>query len=212
VPLAAAVKKASGIAVEAVGMIVSPHQAEAIIAGNRADFVALARGFLGDPRWGWHAAAALGAKAISPAVASGASSTLAGCGAGTCPTARGIKQQGVAWRNGCADPTISGRRAVGAAAARSKRPRRRARARPPRCRARYAFEANEFELMGADRLENCPGGASENRAAWWTSHIAGIRAGYDHRPIVRQADFAFECRQASSIKGRKLADAAASGS
>ena len=31
VPLAAAVKKASGIAVQAVGMIVSPHQAEAII-------------------------------------------------------------------------------------------------------------------------------------------------------------------------------------
>ena len=42
-PLAAAVKKASGIAVQAVGMIVSPHQAEKIIADGRADFVALAR-------------------------------------------------------------------------------------------------------------------------------------------------------------------------
>jgi 2,4-dienoyl-CoA reductase-like NADH-dependent reductase (Old Yellow Enzyme family) len=66
VPLAAAVKKASGIAVQAVGMIVSPHQAEAIIADGQADFVALARGFLDDPRWGWHAAAALGADAVYP--------------------------------------------------------------------------------------------------------------------------------------------------
>jgi 2,4-dienoyl-CoA reductase-like NADH-dependent reductase (Old Yellow Enzyme family) len=64
--LAAAVKRASGIAVQAVGMIVSPHQAEAIIAGGQTDFVALARGFLDDPRWGWHAAAALGADAVYP--------------------------------------------------------------------------------------------------------------------------------------------------
>jgi len=47
-------------------MIVSPHQAEAIVAGGQADFVALARGFLDDPRWGWHAAAALGADAVYP--------------------------------------------------------------------------------------------------------------------------------------------------
>jgi 2,4-dienoyl-CoA reductase-like NADH-dependent reductase (Old Yellow Enzyme family) len=66
VPLAAAVKKASGIAVQAVGMIVGPHQVESIIAGNQADLVALARGFLDDPRWGWHAAAALGADAVYP--------------------------------------------------------------------------------------------------------------------------------------------------
>ena len=45
VPLAAAVKKASGIAVQAVGMIVDPHQAEAIVADGHADCVALARGF-----------------------------------------------------------------------------------------------------------------------------------------------------------------------
>jgi 2,4-dienoyl-CoA reductase-like NADH-dependent reductase (Old Yellow Enzyme family) len=50
VPLAAAVKKASGIAVQAVGMIVDPHQAEAIVADGHADCVALARGFLDDPR------------------------------------------------------------------------------------------------------------------------------------------------------------------
>jgi 2,4-dienoyl-CoA reductase-like NADH-dependent reductase (Old Yellow Enzyme family) len=51
VPLAAAVKKASGIAVLAVGMIVDPHQAEAIVAEGHADCVALARAFLDDPRW-----------------------------------------------------------------------------------------------------------------------------------------------------------------
>jgi 2,4-dienoyl-CoA reductase-like NADH-dependent reductase (Old Yellow Enzyme family) len=66
VPLAGAVKKASGIPVQAVGMILSAHQAEAIIAGGQADFVALARGFLDDPRWAWHAAAALGADAVYP--------------------------------------------------------------------------------------------------------------------------------------------------
>ena len=66
VPLAAAVKKASGIAVQAVGMIVDPHQAEAVVADGHADCVALARAFLDDPRWAWHAAAALGADAAYP--------------------------------------------------------------------------------------------------------------------------------------------------
>ena len=66
VPLAAAVKKASGITVQAVGMIVDPHHAEAILADGHADCVALARGFLDDPRWAWHAAAALGADAVYP--------------------------------------------------------------------------------------------------------------------------------------------------
>jgi 2,4-dienoyl-CoA reductase-like NADH-dependent reductase (Old Yellow Enzyme family) len=66
VPFAAAVKKASGIAVQAVGMIVDPHQAEAIVADGHADCVALARAFLDDPRWAWHAAAALGADIVYP--------------------------------------------------------------------------------------------------------------------------------------------------
>jgi 2,4-dienoyl-CoA reductase-like NADH-dependent reductase (Old Yellow Enzyme family) len=66
VPFAAAVRRASGIVVQAVGMIVTPYQAEAIIADGEADFVALARGFLDDPRWGWHAAAMLGADAVYP--------------------------------------------------------------------------------------------------------------------------------------------------
>ena len=66
VPLAAAVKKASGIVVQAVGLIVDPHQAEAIVGEGHADCVALARAFLDDPRWVWHAAAALGADAFYP--------------------------------------------------------------------------------------------------------------------------------------------------
>jgi 2,4-dienoyl-CoA reductase-like NADH-dependent reductase (Old Yellow Enzyme family) len=66
VPLAAAVKKASGIAVQAVGMIVDPRQAEAIVTDGHADFVALGRAFLDDPRWAWHAGDALGADAVYP--------------------------------------------------------------------------------------------------------------------------------------------------
>ena len=50
-PFAAAVKMASGIAVQAVGMIVDPHQAEAIVD---------------DPRWAWHAADMLGADVEYP--------------------------------------------------------------------------------------------------------------------------------------------------
>ena len=44
----------------AVGMIVSPQQAEAILVEGHADQIALARAFLDNPRWGWHAADALG--------------------------------------------------------------------------------------------------------------------------------------------------------
>jgi 2,4-dienoyl-CoA reductase-like NADH-dependent reductase (Old Yellow Enzyme family) len=45
----------------AVGLITNPHQAERILADGQADAIALARGILYDPRWPWHAAAALGA-------------------------------------------------------------------------------------------------------------------------------------------------------
>jgi 2,4-dienoyl-CoA reductase-like NADH-dependent reductase (Old Yellow Enzyme family) len=60
VPFAAAVKKAVGIPVRAVGLITQPRQAEDILASGQADIIALARAFLDDPRWGWHAAEALG--------------------------------------------------------------------------------------------------------------------------------------------------------
>jgi 2,4-dienoyl-CoA reductase-like NADH-dependent reductase (Old Yellow Enzyme family) len=60
VPLAQAIKQASGLTTMAVGLITQPKQAEEIVASGKADMVALARGMLYDPRWGWHAAAELG--------------------------------------------------------------------------------------------------------------------------------------------------------
>jgi 2,4-dienoyl-CoA reductase-like NADH-dependent reductase (Old Yellow Enzyme family) len=60
VPFAAAVKQAVGIPVRAVGLITEAQQAEDILASGQADIVALARAFLDDPRWGWHAAEAMG--------------------------------------------------------------------------------------------------------------------------------------------------------
>lgn len=50
VPLAETVKRDADITVQAVGMIADSHQAAAIIAEGRADWVALARAFLDDPR------------------------------------------------------------------------------------------------------------------------------------------------------------------
>jgi len=66
VPYAAGVRERAGIATRAVGMIVDPHQAEVIVASGKADFVALARGLIDDPRWPWHAAEALGAELSVP--------------------------------------------------------------------------------------------------------------------------------------------------
>ncbi|MCX7302809.1 MAG: NADH:flavin oxidoreductase/NADH oxidase [Hyphomicrobiales bacterium] len=60
VHLAEAVRKAVGVPVRAVGMIDDARQADAIVAGGRADMVALARAILADPRWPWRAAATLG--------------------------------------------------------------------------------------------------------------------------------------------------------
>ena len=59
VPLAEAVRNETGMTTIAVGMITDPHQAETIVRDGQADMVALARGMLFDPRWAWHAAAAL---------------------------------------------------------------------------------------------------------------------------------------------------------
>ena len=66
VPLARAVKRAVAMPVVAVGLITGFEQAEAIVGTGDADLVALARGILYDPRWPWHAAAALGAKVKAP--------------------------------------------------------------------------------------------------------------------------------------------------
>ena len=61
VPAAEAIKAQISTPVIAVGLITEPTQAEAIVAEGRADAIGIARGILYDPRWPWHAAAALGA-------------------------------------------------------------------------------------------------------------------------------------------------------
>jgi 2,4-dienoyl-CoA reductase-like NADH-dependent reductase (Old Yellow Enzyme family) len=60
VPFAERIRKDAGIATIAVGLITEARQAERIIAEGKADMVTLARGFLWDPRWAWHAAIELG--------------------------------------------------------------------------------------------------------------------------------------------------------
>jgi len=67
VPLARAVKEATALPVVAVGLITEYAQAEEIVGTGDADFVALARAILYDPRWPWHAAAHLGARVKAPA-------------------------------------------------------------------------------------------------------------------------------------------------
>ena len=66
VPFAARVKAAVKIPVIAVGLITEPDQADAIVESGQADAIALARAMLYDPRWPWHAAAALGAHVTAP--------------------------------------------------------------------------------------------------------------------------------------------------
>jgi 2,4-dienoyl-CoA reductase-like NADH-dependent reductase (Old Yellow Enzyme family) len=65
-PFAEQVKKGAPIAVRAVGLIADAEQAESIVAQGKADMVALARGFLDDPRWVWHAAEKFGVKIDYP--------------------------------------------------------------------------------------------------------------------------------------------------
>jgi 2,4-dienoyl-CoA reductase-like NADH-dependent reductase (Old Yellow Enzyme family) len=66
VPFAERIRKEAGIATRAVGLIVAPRHAEAIVASGQADMVALARGILDDPRWPWHAGEVLGGEAAYP--------------------------------------------------------------------------------------------------------------------------------------------------
>jgi len=66
VPYAARVKAETGMVTVAVGLITEALQAETIIASGEADAVSLARAMLYDPRWPWHAAAALGARVQAP--------------------------------------------------------------------------------------------------------------------------------------------------
>jgi len=60
-PFAERIRREAGVATGAVGMIVEPSDAEAIVAGERADVVVMARELLRDPYWPLFAARALGA-------------------------------------------------------------------------------------------------------------------------------------------------------
>ncbi len=66
VPFARRIRAAVGIATIGVGLITDTKQAEAIVAAGDADLVAMARAMLYDPRWAWHAAAALGGEVHAP--------------------------------------------------------------------------------------------------------------------------------------------------
>jgi 2,4-dienoyl-CoA reductase-like NADH-dependent reductase (Old Yellow Enzyme family) len=66
VGMAQQIRIATGLPTIAVGLITEPEQAQAIIESGQADFVALARGMLYNPRWPWHAAAKLGAQVQVP--------------------------------------------------------------------------------------------------------------------------------------------------
>jgi len=63
---AGAIRRATGATTIAVGLINRPEQAASILAAGDADMIAMARAFLWDPRWAWHAAAALGASVVAP--------------------------------------------------------------------------------------------------------------------------------------------------
>ncbi|MBV8791409.1 MAG: NADH:flavin oxidoreductase/NADH oxidase [Pseudolabrys sp.] len=66
VPIAEKVRKEAGIPVRVVGMIVTPKQAEGVVGQGKADMVTMARAFLDDPHWAWHAAKELGADVPRP--------------------------------------------------------------------------------------------------------------------------------------------------
>ena len=66
VPFAEAIRRESGVATGAVGMIVEAEEANALLEQGRADVVFLARAFLGDPHWPLRAAHTLGQKVPWP--------------------------------------------------------------------------------------------------------------------------------------------------
>jgi 2,4-dienoyl-CoA reductase-like NADH-dependent reductase (Old Yellow Enzyme family) len=74
--IATRIRREAEIPTRAVGLIAEPHQAEAIIASGQADMVAMARAFLDDPRWPWHAAEALGVTLALPPQYARASASL----------------------------------------------------------------------------------------------------------------------------------------
>lgn len=65
-PFAEAIKKSVKMPVIGVGMITEPSEAEKALQGERADLIAIGRGMLFNPRWGWHAATVLGGQVTPP--------------------------------------------------------------------------------------------------------------------------------------------------
>ena len=65
-PLAAEIKRRTGMATATVGMITSPEQADHVIRTGQADLVCLARELLRDPNWPLRAAKTLGHKVEPP--------------------------------------------------------------------------------------------------------------------------------------------------
>jgi 2,4-dienoyl-CoA reductase-like NADH-dependent reductase (Old Yellow Enzyme family) len=61
VPFAAKVRKEAGLMTMAVGLILTPQQAEEVLQAGSADLIAIGREALDDPNWPLHAAQALGA-------------------------------------------------------------------------------------------------------------------------------------------------------
>jgi len=59
-PFAEAVRRQAAIATMAVGLILTPQQAEEALHAGRADLIAIGREALYDPNWPLHAAATLG--------------------------------------------------------------------------------------------------------------------------------------------------------
>jgi len=76
VAFAEKIRREAGIPTRAVGLILHPEQAEAIVAEGKADLVALARAVLADPRWPWRAAAVLGSDIAVPPQYARAARTL----------------------------------------------------------------------------------------------------------------------------------------
>jgi 2,4-dienoyl-CoA reductase-like NADH-dependent reductase (Old Yellow Enzyme family) len=66
VPIAERVRRETGLPVRVVGMIVNAKQADAIVGEGQADMVAMARAFLDDPHWAWHAAQTLSGEVARP--------------------------------------------------------------------------------------------------------------------------------------------------
>jgi len=61
IPFAERIKREAGVSTMAVGLILTPQQAEEALKAGHADLIAIGREALYDPNWPAHAAAALGA-------------------------------------------------------------------------------------------------------------------------------------------------------